>query len=133
MVAEPIVYIDRSKIRPGKISELRGAIEDLVPFIEVREPQLIHYGFYIDEAASRMTVIAVHPDPASVELHMEVGGEAFRGFADLIEMEAIEIFGPATDRMLDQLHEKASALGEGGRVAISDLYAGFTRTGAATG
>lgn len=39
MMAEPIVYIDRSRIRPGKISELRRTIDDLVRFIEEREPQ----------------------------------------------------------------------------------------------
>ncbi len=55
---EPIVYIDRSTIRTGKVGALRRAIDDLVGFIEEREPQLIHYGFYLDELASRMTVIA---------------------------------------------------------------------------
>jgi hypothetical protein len=41
------------------------------------EPQLISYGFFIDEEASRMTVIAIHPDAASLELHMETGGPRF--------------------------------------------------------
>lgn len=79
VVPEPIVYIDRSRIRPGKIGEVRQAIDELVAFIDAREPQLLHYGFYLDEESSRMTVVAVHPDAASVELHMEVGAEAFRG------------------------------------------------------
>ena len=126
----PIVYIDRSRIRPGKLSELRDAIDDLVRYIEEREPQLIHYGFYIDEAGSRMTVIAVHPDTASVELHMEVGGPAFRGFAELIEMEGIEVYGSTSGRMLDQLNEKVAMLGEHGRVVLGDLHAGFARVGA---
>lgn len=132
-MAEPIVYIDRSSIRPGKIRELRSAIDELVPFIEEREPQLIHYGFYLDEGSSRMTVIAVHPDPASVELHMEIGGPEFRGFASLIEMEAIEVYGPTTDRMLELLDEKAAMLGEHGRVEVGDLHAGFARVGSITG
>lgn len=130
-MAEPIVYIDRSKIRPGKISELRRAIDELVDFVEVREPQLIHYGFYLDEGSSRMTVIAVHPDAASVELHMEVGGPAFRGFAELIEMEGIEVYGATSDRMLQLLDEKASTLGERGSVVVGDLHAGFARIGPA--
>lgn len=127
----PIVYIDRSRIRPGKLSDLRDAIDDLVRYIEEREPQLIHYGFYIDEAGSRMTVIAVHPDTASVELHMEVGGPAFRGFAELIEMEGIEVYGSTSGRMLDQLNEKVATLGEHGRVVVGDLHAGFARVAAA--
>ena len=75
---EPIVYIDRSRIRPVKLEDLKPAIEELVQFIDEREPQLLSYGFYLDEDQSRMTVVAVHPDAASVEFHLEVGGEAFR-------------------------------------------------------
>lgn len=132
-MTEPIVYIDRSRIRPGKTSELRRAIDELVEFIEAREPQLIHYGFYLDEGSSRMTVIAVHPDAASVELHMEIGGPAFRGFAELIEMEGIEVYGATNDRMLELLDEKAAMLGERGTVVVGDLHAGFARTGSPAG
>ncbi len=126
-MSEPIVYIDRSRVRPGKLAELKPAIEDLVEFIEAREPQLLSYGFHLDEDESRMTVVAVHPDAASVEFHMEVGGEAFRGFADLIEMEGIEVYGDPTDRMLEQLQQKAEALGEAGRVVVDRRQAGFAR------
>lgn len=123
----PIVYIDRSRIRPGKLEELKPAIEELVQFIQEREPQLLSYGFYFDEDEARMAVVAVHPDAASVERHMEVGGEAFRGFADLIEMESIEIYGEPTNRMMEQLQQKAEALGEAGRVVVDRQHAGFAR------
>lgn len=126
-MSEPIVYIDRSKVRAGKLEELKRAIDDLVEFIDEREPQLLLYGFHLDEQAARMTVVAVHPDAASVELHMEVGASAFREFADLIEMEAIEVYGEPSDRMLEQLHDKAEALGEDGRVVVARLQRGFAR------
>ena len=126
-MSDPIVYLDRSRVRPGKLAELRRAIDDLVGFIEEQEPQLLSYGFHLDEDASRMTVVAVHPDAASVERHMEVGGEAFRGFAELIEMEGIEVYGEPTDHMLEQLRQKAAALGESGRVVVDRQYAGFSR------
>lgn len=126
-MSDPIVYIDRSHVRPGKLGEVKDAIDDLVPFIEEREPQLLSYGFHLDEEASRMTVVAVHPDAASVELHMEVGGSAFRDFADLIEMEAIEVYGEPSDRMMQQLQEKAEALGEHGRVVVHRRHGGFNR------
>lgn len=128
-MSEPIVYIDRSRVRPGKLEELKRAIDELVEFIEEREPQLLSYGFHLDEEGSRMSVVAVHPDAASVELHMEVGASAFRGFADLIEMEAIEVYGEPTDRVMEQLREKARALGEQGKVVVQRRQAGFTRLG----
>ena len=124
-----IVYIDRSRIRPGRLDELKRAISDLVDFIEAREPQLISYGFYLDEQASRMAVVAVHPDAASVDLHMDVGGAAFRGFAELIEMEAIEVYGELPDRVLERLQQKADVLGDSGRVVVQHLHSGFSRMG----
>lgn len=129
-MSEPIVYIDRSTIEPGKLEDVKRKIVELVDFIDEREKQLLFYGFYIDEASSRMTVVAVHPDAASVERHMDVGREAFRAFADMIEMDAIEVYGEPSDRMLDQLEAKARDLGERGRVSVDTLHAGFSRIAA---
>lgn len=70
-MSDPIVYIDRSEIRSRRLNDLKEAVDDLVEFIDAREPQLLYYGFFIDEEAAQMTVIAVHADPASLELHME--------------------------------------------------------------
>jgi hypothetical protein len=49
----PIVYIDHSHIRKGSIDELKVGVQRLVDFIDAREPQLVTYGFYIDEDAQR--------------------------------------------------------------------------------
>lgn len=126
-MSELIVYIDRSRIRPGKLEDLERAVDELVAFIEEREPQLLCYGFYLDKEASRMTVVALHPDAASVELHMEVGASAFARFADFIELEAIEVYGEPSERMLAQLQKKAEMLGDQGRVVVDRLHAGFAR------
>jgi hypothetical protein len=48
---------------------------------------LLSYGFHFDEENDRMTVVALHPDAASVELHMEVGASAFSRFGEFIEMD----------------------------------------------
>jgi hypothetical protein len=73
-MSEHIVYIDRSEILDGKLEELKEGINELVEFDDAREPQLISYGFFINEEAGRMTVIAIHPYSASLEFHMEIAG-----------------------------------------------------------
>jgi hypothetical protein len=75
---ETIVYIDRSEIQEGKLDELKAGIRHLAEVAERPEPQLISCGFYVDEAAHRMTVVVVHPDSASLELHMETLAAEFR-------------------------------------------------------
>ena len=128
-MTEAIVYIDRSVIRPGRIDELERGVTTLVEFIRAREPQLLYYGFTIDRAASSMTVVAVHPDSASIELHLRIGGPEFRKLADCIDLRSIELYGRPSETVLHLLDEKARMLGEGGSVVVHDLHAAFARTG----
>jgi hypothetical protein len=122
---EPIVYIDRSKVREGSLDELKEGVSRLAAFIEAREPQLIAYGFYLDEQAATMTVVAVHPDSASLELHMDVGTAEFRKLAHLLTLTAIECYGRPSERALEQLRRKAGALGDGSTIVSVGRFAGF--------
>jgi hypothetical protein len=131
-VSEPIVYIDHSDIREGSLDELKAGVQQLVDFIDVREPQLIAYGFYVDEDAAKMTVVAVHPDSASLELHLEIGGAEFRKLGHLLTLTAIECYGQASERALEQLRRKAAALGRGGTVVSIGRFAGFAHLTSAT-
>ena len=130
--SEPIVYIDHSHIREDSIDELKAGLQRLVGFIDAREPQLITYGFYIDEDAARMTVVAVHPDSESLERHMEIGSAEFRKLAHLVRLTAIECYGRPSERALEQLRLKADALGEGGAVVSVEQFAGFTHLASVT-
>jgi hypothetical protein len=130
--SEPIVYIDHSRIRDGSIEELKAGITRLVDFIDAREPQLIAYGFYIDEDAGRMTVVAVHPDSESLERHMEIGSAEFRKLAHLVTLTAIECYGRPSQRAFEQLRQKAAALGDGGAVVSIERFAGFTHLASVT-
>jgi hypothetical protein len=125
-MADPLYYIDCSDLREGKIAQVRDGMRDLAEFVEAREPQLIAYHFYIDEAESTMTTVAVHPDSASLELHMELGGPKFRAFRELIRMNSIDVYGRPSPAAVEQLCQKAEMLG-GGTVTFHTLQAGFSR------
>jgi hypothetical protein len=121
-----IVYIDRSEIHEGRSDDLKVGIRRLVDVIESLEPQLIAYGFHLDEEAARMTVVAVHPDAASLELHLEIGTTEFRRLADMITLQQIEVYGSLSDKALTMLKQKAAMLG-GNRVTVHEQFAGFAR------
>jgi hypothetical protein len=74
-----------------------------------------------------MTVVAVHPDSASLEFHIDRGSAEFRKFADLIDLLTIDVYGAISDAALERLHHKARMLGDT-TVAVHDLYAWFART-----
>jgi hypothetical protein len=125
-VPQPIVYVDTSAIREGKLNELEAAMKGLAAFVEAKVPQLISYGFFLDEDRTQMTVVAIHPDSASLEYHMNVGDAEFRKFGDLIDLSRIEVYGRVSDAVLERLHGKARMLGRG-TVAVHEFHAGFTR------
>jgi len=126
-MAETIVYVDHSEIRPGRVEEVKKGIAELVEFVKANEPQLVYYAFYLNEAGSSMTVVAVHPDSASLDLHLRIGGPEFRKLAELIDLRLIEVYGEPSETVLGQLNQKALVLGEHGRVVVNQLEAGFAR------
>ena len=126
---EPILYIDVSEIRPGKLATVKELMADLVAFADAHEPQLIAYDFFIDEKENTMTCVALHPDSASMEFHMDVGWEKFRAFSQYIDQRSIDVYGEASDSVMARLHRKIEMLGKG-TVTAHRLHAGFTRLGA---
>jgi hypothetical protein len=125
-VPGPLVYVDTAAIRDGALAELKPALEELVGFIEANEPQLIAYNVYLSDDGSRMTVVHLHRDSASLEYHMDVAGPAFRRFVNLVTLSSIDLYGESSAKVLAQLHDKARLLG-GANVVVHAFQAGFSR------
>jgi quinol monooxygenase YgiN len=126
-MSDAIVYIDTSDVRDGAVEALKAGMNELVEFVDANEPRLIAYNVYFSDDGTRMTVVHVHPDSASLEYHMEVAGPIFRRFVDLVNLTSIHIYGEPSERVLTQAHEKARLLGRGA-VVVDALHAGFTRS-----
>jgi len=125
-VVEPLVLVDSSEIREGKLDELKNAMTDLAGFVESNEPRPIAYQMFLDDAGSLMTVVQVHPDSASAETHMKVATPLFARFTDLVQLRTIDIYGTPSDRLLAQMRQKADVLGAA-TLVVHDVQAGFTR------
>lgn len=126
----PIVYVDRSRVREGRLDELREAMAELADFVAANEPDIRSYDVYFDAEGERMTVVHTHADAASLAHHMAVAGPEFPPIAAFIEFEGIDVYGRPDDDLVEELRAKAEALG-GGRVRIHDHHAGIA--GALTG
>lgn len=127
-MAGPIIYVDRSEIRKGKIDEVKTAIKELADFIETHEPQIIAYNVYITNDGTAMTVLHVHTDSASLEKHMKIAGPKFSKFINLVKLLRIEIYGSPGAELLEQLQAKARLLGDAA-VQVYNYHAGFSRFG----
>jgi hypothetical protein len=125
-MSEAIVYVDTADVREGSLEDLKAGMEDLVDFIERNEPRVIAYNVYFNDEGTRMTVVHVHPDSASLEYHLEVASPIFRRLVGLVTLTSIQVYGKPGDKVLAQLQEKSHLLG-GGAVVVAPLHAGFAR------
>lgn len=123
---QPIVYVDTSEVRIGRLKELKSAMIDLSEFVEANEPQLLAYNVYFSDDGSRMTVLHINPDSASLEFHMNVAGPKFPPIREFINMLAIDVYGKPDGPLVDRLQQKAELLGTG-VVRVHELQAGFSR------
>jgi len=90
---------------------------------------MVTYRFYLDEDSRQMTVVAVHPDSASLERHVRIGGPEFKKLAPFIELRGIEVFGDLSENAVELLQQKAAALGDRGAVTMHEQFTGFDRSG----
>jgi len=123
---EAIVYVDTAEVREGALEELKEGMKELVDFVETNESRLLAYNVYFSDDGTRMTVVHVHPDSASLEYHMEVAGPFFRRFVELVTLSAINVYGEPSEALRARLQEKADLLGRG-TVEVDALHAGFAR------
>lgn len=125
-MAAPIFYIDTSEVREGHLEELKTAMQGLAEFVDSNEPRLLGYNVYFNRDGTRMTVVHVHPDSASLEYHMKVAGRLFPKYAHLVRLVTIDVYGDPTDAVLEQLRNKAQTLGSAS-VTVHELCAGVDR------
>jgi hypothetical protein len=71
-----------------------------------------------------MSVVHLHRDSASLERHMEVIEPALPGFAGLLKLTRIDVYGPVGESIAERLRRKAEQLG-GATLTFHDLYAGI--------
>jgi len=127
-MSEPLVFVDSSEIREGKLDELKTAMKELVEFVKANEPRPIAYDVYLNEDGTKITVVQVHPDSASMEFHMKVAAPEFAKLTELVRLQAMDVYGTPSEDLLEQLRRKVQLLGNA-TVTVHHLYAGFTRFG----
>jgi quinol monooxygenase YgiN len=126
-MAGPIIYLFTMTIKPGKTEEARKHIAELVDFVETNEPRMIAFHCFFDEEGSKLTIVQVYPDSASMEFHLEVNAKHFTTAFDYLESQVSEEFyGPISETLASEL-----AKWDRTNVAVTRMplhEGGFTRT-----
>jgi hypothetical protein len=132
----PLIFVTTATIKQGRLEEWKQFIKKLLEGFEAREPQLIAMNVYLNEDGSEMTSVQVHPDAASMDLHMQildqVLGEDMAEWvdrADFLEIKHIEIYGQPSGALL-QADQRWVDSGVFTRAVKPVHVAGFTRSAA---
>jgi hypothetical protein len=133
-MSAPLIFITTASIKEGRLDDFKQFTEKLVANFEAREPQIVAFNVFLDEAETEMTSIQVHPTPASMDSHRElvnqVLGEDMAQWverADFLEIKHIEIYGSPSEALLkaDQSWVDSGAIT---RMIKPVHVAGFTRS-----
>jgi hypothetical protein len=105
----PFIFIATNKLRERKLAEERERAGELSSFIEANEPQLLAFNEYANEVGTEVGVVQMHPDAASMELHMDVVAErAAHAYANTLEATtSIQVFGEPSEGVLEMLRRQA--------------------------
>lgn len=126
-MAEPFIHVGTYTIQPGKIDEARKRIAELVDFVETNEPRMIAFNVYFDEEGSKLSVVQVHPDSASMEFHLQINAKHFTTAFDYLESQmSDQYYGPMSETLAAEI-----AKWDDPNVAVTRMpvhEGGFTRT-----
>lgn len=98
------VYIGTYSVKPGMAEMARKRCGELVDFVETNHPRMIAFHIYLDAAGEKLTVVQVHPDAASMELHMQINAKHFATAFDYLDNTVSEQFyGEVSESMAAEL------------------------------
>jgi hypothetical protein len=123
-VSGPLVYVGKHAIQEGKLEVAREASRDLAEHLEANHPREAHFEISIDDSLREMTVLQVHPDEESLQLHIQIGADRIEAAYEFLEgTTSIEIYGDPTDDLRGMLN----AMSAGAPIRVHSPDAGFSR------
>lgn len=121
------VYVGNWTIKEGKVEDARKYLAEHAEFVEINEPRLISFNFYIHEDTRRVTCVQVHPDADSMATHMELISKHLTGGVDWMDTTELEQYYGEKSPRLAELLEPWSDPHVPERY-LPERLAGFTRS-----
>ena len=97
---EPIVFISRHRVIPGKLPALRAFMGAGIAHLEATKPRTSAFLSYLDADGSHLTIVHVFADAAGLALHIEGANQRSDAASEFIEPESREILGSPTGDVL---------------------------------
>lgn len=119
-----LIYVGWHAIRRERLDDAKAASKELVEYIETNHPTMAHFEIDIDDDASEMTVLQIHPNEESLLRHLDLAAERIQAAYDFLEQTTrIEIFGSPSEELVDAINQMSA----GAPVSFNTAVAGFSR------
>lgn len=96
----PFIFISHGRIKAGKLEDFKAYADRFLSGVEEREPRILAFNTYLDEAGEHYTSVQVHPDGESMEQHMEVMAQEIGVAFEYVESGGVEVYGEPSAAML---------------------------------
>lgn len=129
-VSQPFIAIATLGIKEGKLEDFTRSYREVVETVKEHEPRMIAFHGFVNDEGTEMTIIQVHPDTASMDVHMQVLRDKLAEHVaralgpELIEPTRVEYYGTPSETALEMDRQIP-----GFAVGIKPVHVGgFTRT-----
>jgi hypothetical protein len=110
-MADPIVFISRHRIKPGKAEPMKALLAEIWSAMETEKPQTLMNLAYIDDEGTEITFMHAFADIDGMQLHWE-GADARTSQAyEFIEPIGFEIYGSAGAQIVEGMRAEAAGAG----------------------
>ena len=120
-MSDPIVFINRNKIKQGKTDEFRKHYQDSVPQIKTGKPGTLAQVAYENTDGTEVIIVRLFPNADALDQQIQGADERSKKTYELIEPVSIEIFGIPNPDTLEKMKKIA---GSGVAVKINPSYIG---------
>lgn len=129
-MSQPFIAIATLGIKEGKLEDFTRSYREVVETVKEHEPRMIAFHGFVNDEGTEMTIIQVHPDTASMDVHMQVLRDKLAEHVaralgpELLELRRVEYYGTPSEPALEMDRQIP-----GFAVGIKPVHVGgFTRT-----
>lgn len=125
-MSEPIVFVSRHRVKPGRVEELKSLTREMWATMEVEKPRTLMNLAYLNEDGTEVTFMHAFADIEGMQLHWQEADDRTAQAYEYIEPIGFEIYGAAGEQIVDGM--RAEAASGGATLTLRpEFVAGFLR------
>lgn len=108
-MTEPLIFVFHVTVQEGKFDDYKSYTDELVEFIESKEPRLIAFESFANDEGREVSHVFIHPDAESEDFHSQIAAEKVQEGRQYYAGLAIDVYGRPSDAVLKNLNQLADS------------------------